>query len=141
MIWKRGWVSVLLVIGLAACAPYSTKPEMTYYHGPNVPPGYIGVVRASPAEIEFRIRVEFRERHLYHILLDGNEPLAEGWFPTNRMAGSEAYHVTFKLPEGKRLEAGKTYRLCIGSRNPEEVQVESSQYRCIADYVFVFQAK
>jgi hypothetical protein len=141
MILKRLWISVPLIIGLAACSSYQAKPKMTYYHGQNVPPGYIEVVRASAAEIKFRIRVEFRERHLYHILLDGNDPLVEGWFPTNRMAGSEAYHVTFKLPEGKRLEAGRTYRLCIGSRNPEEVQVESSQYRCIADYVFVFQAK
>jgi hypothetical protein len=141
MILKRLWISVPLIIGLAACSSYQAKPKMTYYHGQNVPPGYIEVVRASAAEIKFRIRVEFRERHLYHILLDGNDPLVEGWFPTNRMAGSEAYHVTFKLPEGKRLEAGRTYRLCIGSRNPEEVQVELSQYRCIADYVFVFQAK
>ena len=130
-----------LAFGLAACSPYQAKPKMTYYHGQNVPEGYIEVVRASAAEIEFRIRVEFSQRHLYHLLLDGNEPLAEGWFPTNRMAGSEAYPVTFKLREGVRLEAGKTYRLCIGTQNPEAVQMETSNYRCLVEYTFVFQVK
>lgn len=141
MISKRPWVLICLALGLAACSPYRAKPKMTYYHGQNVPEGYIEVVRASAAEIEFRIRVEFGQRHLYHLLLDGSEPLAEGWFPTNRMAGSEAYHVTFKLPEGKRFEAGKSYRLCIGSKNPEEVQMTSSNYRCLVDYSFVFAVK
>ena len=130
-----------LAFGLAACSPYQAKPKMTYYHGQNVPEGYIEVVRASAAEIEFRVRVEFRERHLYHLLLDGNEPLAEGWFPTSRLAGAEGYSVTFKLREGVRLEAGKTYRLCIGTQNPQAVQMETSNYRCRVDYTFVFQAK
>lgn len=132
-------VSLALVLG--ACSPYRAKPQMTYYHGQNVPEGYIEVVRASAAEIEFKIRVEFSQRHLYHLLLDGNDPLAEGWFPTNRMAGSEAYGVTFKLPEGKHLEAGKTYRLCIGTQNPEAVQMESNNYRCLVDFSFVFAVK
>jgi len=134
-------VLLSLVHVLAACSPYQAKPKMSYYHGQNVPEGYIQVVRASAAEIEFKIRVEFSQRHLYHLLLDGNDPLAEGWFPTNRMAGSEAYSVSFKLPEGKRLEAGKTYRLCIGTQSPEAVQMESSSYRCLVDYSFVFAVK
>ena len=137
----RSPVLGFLAIGLTACSPYKAKPQMTYYHGQNVPEGYIEVVRASATEIEFRIRVEFAERHLYHLLLDGDEPLAEGWFPTNRMAGSQAYNVTFKLPEGKRLETGKTYRLCIGKQSPEAVQMVSSNYRCVADHSFVFAIK
>lgn len=138
---SNNMVLILLALGLAACSPYRAKPQMTYYHGQNVPEGYIQVVRASAAEIEFMIRVEFSQRHLYHLLLDGNDPVVEGWFPTNRMAGSEAYTVTFKVPEGKRLEAGRTYRLCIGSQNPEAVQMDTSNYRCLVDYAFVFAAK
>lgn len=137
----RFLILIPLAFGLAACSPYQAKPKMTYFHGQNVPPGYIEVVRASATEVEFKIRVEFSERHLYHLLLDGNDPLAEGWFPTNRMAGSEAYHVTLKLHEGTRLEAGKSYRLCIGSQNPEAVQMQTSNYRCLVDYTFVFQVK
>ena len=72
-----------LAFGLAACSPYQAKPKMTYYHGQNVPEGYIEVVRASAAEIEFRVRVEFSERHLYHLLLDGNEP------PASRLVGNQ----------------------------------------------------
>lgn len=134
-------VLISLALILAACSPYQAKPKMTYYHGQNVPEGYIQVDRASAAEIEFRIRVEFSQRHLYHLLLDGNDPLAEGWFPTNRMAGSEAYTVTFRLPEGKRLVAGKTYRLCIGVQSPEAVQMETTNYRCLVDHSFVFAVK
>ncbi len=137
----RSPVLAFLAIGLAACSPYKPKPQMTYYHGQNVPEGYIEVVRASASEIEFKIRVEFPERHLYHLLLDGNEPLAQNWFPTNRMAGSQAYNVAFKLPEGKSLQAGKTYRLCIGKQSPEAVQMETSNYRCLVEYSFVFAVK
>jgi hypothetical protein len=132
---------ISLTFGLAACSPYQAKPKLNYYHGQNVPKGYIEVVRASDTEVEFRIRVEFTQAHLYHLLLDGNEPLAEGWFPTSRMAMSEGYTVTLKLREGQRLGSGKTYRLCIGAQNPEAVQMGSSNYRCLVDYTFVFQAK
>jgi hypothetical protein len=137
---QKGWMGFALAIALAACSVYQPKPQMTYYHGQNVPEGYIQVVRASAVEVEFKIRVEFSQRHLYHLLLDGNEPLAEGWFPTNRMAGSEAYHVNLKLPEGKSLAPGKSYRLCIGTQNPQAVQMQSNNYRCLVDYTFVFQA-
>ncbi len=137
---QKGWMAAALTLALAACSVYQDKPAMTYYHGQNVPEGYIQVVKATATEVEFTIRVEFAERHLYHLLLDGNEPLAEGWFPTNRMAGSEAYHVTLKLPEGKSLTPGRSYRLCIGKQNPQAVQMQSSNYRCVLDYTFVFRA-
>lgn len=131
-----------LALGLAACSPYGSKPKINYIHGQKPPEGYIQVVRSSETEVEFLVRVIFRADHMYHLLLDGNEPLGEGWFPTNRMAPSQGYNVTLKLHEGLRLEPGKSYRLCIGSQNPEGVQrLESSNYRCLVDYIFVFQAK
>jgi hypothetical protein len=134
-------VTIPLALGLAACSSYQAKPKMNYYHGETPPLGYVQVVRASGTEVEFKITVVFQADHMYHILLNGNEPLAEGWFPTSRMAASQGYNVTLTLRGGLRLEPGKSYRLCIGSQNPEEVQMGSSNYRCLVDYTFVFQAK
>lgn len=133
----------VLVIGLlflAACSTYKAKPQLHYYHGQNVPEGYITIIRASAGEIEFQIRVEFTEKKLYHIVLDGDNPVAEGWFSTLR-AGSQAYSVTMKPSEGLTFEPGKTYRLCIGQQNPQAVQMTSSNYPCMVDYTFVFQEK
>ncbi len=131
-----------LALALAAgCSPYRARPQMNYYHGETPPAGYVQVVKASETEVEFLITVVMPADHMYHLLLDGNEPLAEGWFPTGRMAASQGYRVTLKLREGVRLEPGKSYRLCIGVQNPEAVQMATSNYRCLVDYVFVFQAK
>lgn len=125
---------------MAACSTYKAKPEMNYYHGRNVPDGYITIVRASAGEIEFQIRVEFNDKKLYHLVLDGNNPVAEGWFSTLR-AGGQAYSVTLKPNKGLTFEPGKTYRLCIGAQNPQAVQMVSSNYPCLADYTFVFPEK
>jgi hypothetical protein len=134
-------VTVMIVlILLAACSTYQSKPEMTYYHGQNIPEGFITVLRASPAEIEFEIRVKFVEQKLYHLVLDGNQPVSEGWFPTNR-AGGMTYTVTMKPSGGQTFEPGKTYRLCIGVQNPQAVQMTSSNYPCLADFTFVFSEK
>jgi hypothetical protein len=131
-----------LALALAAgCSQYRARPQMNYYHGETLPAGYIQVVRASETDIEFQVTVVMPADHMYHLLLDGNEPLAEGWFPTSRMAASQGYRLTFKLPKGVRLETGKSYRLCIGVQNPEDVQMRTSNYRCLVDYSFVFQAK
>jgi len=133
----------IILIGLlvlAACSTYKSKPQLNYYHGRNVPEGYITVVRASAGEIEFQIRVEFTEKRLYHLVLDGNTPVAEGWFSTLR-AGGQAYNVVLKPGEGLAFETGKTYRLCIGTQNPQAVQMVSNNYPCLADYTFVFQEK
>lgn len=113
---------------------------MTYYHGQNVPEGYITVLRASATEIEFRIRIEFDPKQMYHLVLDGNDPVAEGWFSTLR-AGGQTYSVTLKAAEGRAFEPGKTYRLCIGVQNPQAVQMSSSNYECKVDYTFVFAEK
>lgn len=130
---------VALVL-VAACSFYEARPSLNYYRGPNVPEGYIKVVRASAAEIEFEIRVEFAERSLYHLVLDGNDPVAEGWYPTIR-AGQQSYMVTMKPRKGLQFEPGKTYRLCIGQQNPEQVQLTSSNYQCMADFEFVFEER
>jgi hypothetical protein len=134
-------VAFLMVLVLfAACSTYKSKPQLNYYHGQNVPDGYITIVRASTTEIEFQIRVEFRAQQLYHLVLDGNDPVAEGWFITTRVGGP-FYNVTLKPAEGRTFEAGKTYRLCIGQESPQKVQMTSSNYQCMADYTFVFAEK
>lgn len=131
-------LTALLLV--AACSFYEARPKLNYYRGPNVPEGYIKVLKASVSEIEFEIRVEFAERQLYHLVLEGNEPVAEGWFPTTR-AGEQFYTVTMKPRKGLQFEVGKTYRLCIGSQNPEQVQMNSVNYPCRADFEFVFEEK
>jgi hypothetical protein len=125
---------------LAACSTYKAKPQLRYYHGQNVPEGYITIFRASAGEIEFRIRVEFAEKQLYHLVLEGDNPVAEGWFSARR-AGTQFYSVTMKPGEGLAFEPGKTYRLCIGKQNPQEVQMTSGNYPCLVDYTFVFREK
>jgi len=125
---------------IAACSTYKASPELNYYHGPNVPPGYITVLRASPTEIEFEIRIKFVKKQMYHLVLDGNEPVSEGWFSTLR-AGGERYTVTMRPKEGLTFEAGKTYRLCIGVQNPQAIQMTSRNYECIADLTFIFKEK
>jgi len=129
-----------LLLAAACSSFYESRPALNYYHGPNVPEGYIKVVRASVSEIEFEIRVNFAEARLYHLVLDGNDPVAEGWYPTTR-AGLQYYRVTLKPRKGLQFEVGKTYRLCIGSQNPEQVQLTSVNYQCMADFEFVFEEK
>jgi hypothetical protein len=134
-------VLLFTALGLAMCSStYKAKPQLHYYHGKNVPEGYIKILRASAGEIEFQIQVEFTERKLYHLVLEGDNPVAEGWFSTLR-AGAQFYTVILKPSEGLAFEPGKTYRLCVGLQNPQEVQMTSSNYQCIIDYTFVFQEK
>jgi hypothetical protein len=131
--------AVVLVL-LAGCSTYKSSPQMNYYHGPNVPEGYITILRASAAEIEFQVRVEFAQKQMYHLVLEGNDPVAEGWHSTLR-AGGQAYTVTMKPKEGRTFEVGKTYRFCIGMQNPQAVQMTSNNFECIVDHTFVFQEK
>ena len=130
---------LILLAGLTACSFYQSEPKLDYFRGQNAPEGYIQVLRSSETEIEFRILLDFKESHLYHLVLDGNTPLAEGWFPTRRVGDSQAYHVVLKTKKDRRLEPGRTYRLCIGGQNPEAVQLQSNSYRCLVDFEFVFK--
>jgi len=132
--------ALTFIIGVAACSVYKANPKMNYYHGRNIPEGYISVARASAQEIEFMVRVEFKERKLYHLILEGNEPVSEGWYQTSFTA-AQYYTVVMKPKEGLSFVPGTTYRLCIGAENPREVQMYSGNYRCTADYTFVFEAK
>ncbi len=138
---KFVFVAIAVVL-IAACSTYKSKPQMNYYHGKNVPEGYIKILRASVDAIEFQIQVEFTatQMQLYHLVLEGNSPVAEGWFSIRR-AGTPSYNVTLKPNKGLAFEPGKTYRLCIGMQNPQEVQMTSSNYQCLVDYTFVFQEK
>jgi len=36
-----------LIVGLTACSVYKPSPKMNYYHGRNVPEGYITVARLA----------------------------------------------------------------------------------------------
>ena len=134
-------VIVAGAISLAACSTtYKGTPQLRYYHGQNVPEGYIKVVRATEGEIEFQIRVEFTEKKLYHLVLDGDTPVAEGWISTLR-AGGMSYNAVLRTKKGLAFEPGKTYRLCIRGQNPEAAQMTSNNYPCMADHSFVFQVK
>jgi hypothetical protein len=125
---------------LAGCSSYTANPRLTYYHGQNVPEGYITVLKAAPAEIRFQVRIEFASKMMYHLVLDGDDPVAQGWFSTLR-AGGQSYVVALKPSKGKTFENGRTYRLCIGTQSPEAVQLASSNYECKVDYTFVFKEK
>lgn len=132
---------VVVLALLAACSStYKSAPRLTYYHGANVQEGYVDVIRASPAEIEFRIRIEFKWNQLYHLVLDGNDPVAQGWFRTTRVGGP-FYTVVLKPDKGRTFEVGKTYRFCIGLESPQKVQMTSSNYNCLVDHEFVFEEK
>ncbi|MDI6698674.1 MAG: hypothetical protein QME85_07035 [Candidatus Saccharicenans sp.] len=132
--------SLVILLFLASCFSYKKTPQLHYYRGPNVPAEFINIVRATPDEIEFVLRVKFPEKKLYHLILDGDQPVAEGWYSTVRADGN-SYNLVMKIKPGLTFETGKTYRLCIGQQSPEYVQLESNNYQCIAEYVFVFEEK
>jgi len=125
----------LLAGGLVSCTAIHSSANMNYYHGKNIPPEFFRVVSHSATEIAFEVRVKFRESQLYHLVLDGNTPLAEGWFPTIK-GDQQSYVVTLKAKPGVEFVSGKPYRLCIGDQNPELVSVHSTNYNCTADYEF-----
>jgi hypothetical protein len=135
-----GALATAALVLLAGCSVYEANPRLTYYHGQTPPEGYITILSASPTEIRFQIRIEFGPKEMYHLVLEGDDPIAQGWFSTLR-AGGQSYVVTMKPSKGKTFENGKTYRLCIGVQNPEAVQMSSSNYECKVDYTFVFKEK
>ncbi|MHB8056120.1 MAG: hypothetical protein ACYDH3_12825 [Candidatus Aminicenantales bacterium] len=130
------WAVVFLVGGLAACvsSQYSSG-NMNYYRGQNVPPEYFKVASHTSTEIAFEIRINFSQDRLYHLVLDGNTPLAEDWILMVK-GQNQSYTAVLKAKPGIEFLTGKPYRLCIGEKNPEEVNVYSNNYQCLADYEF-----
>lgn len=129
---------LLISAALISCTSVGKSAKMTFYHGQKIPDQFIRVLNHTAEEIEFEIRVDFKQTHLYHLVLDGEDPIAEGWFPTAK-TDSAFYRLKMKAKKDWQFLPGKKYRLCIGDKNPEEVFVHSSNYRCIADYEFVLQ--
>jgi hypothetical protein len=133
-------LAVLAMLGLVACAGERPKPALVYYHGQTPQDVYFEVVGYTPREIEFKIRVNFGSAYMYHLILEDNEPLAEGWYVT--VLGLEhSYRLVMKAKKGVGFEPGKRYRLCIGNKSPEYVARYRSAYHCAADYEFVLPQK
>jgi len=133
--WFKG-LAVLAVAGFFGCSGERPKPALIYYHGLTPQDEYFEVVRYTPQEIEFNIKVKFAARYMYHLVLEENEPLAEGWHITI-LGAEDAYRLIMKAKKGIVFEAGKSYRLCIGNESPEDVARYRSSYRCAVDYKFV----
>jgi hypothetical protein len=133
-------LAVLAVLGLAACAGERAKPALTFYHGQTPQEAYFQVVGYTPQEIEFKIKVKFGSKYMYHLILEGDEPLAEGWYVTI-LGAEDSYRLIMKAKKGVVFETGKSYRLCIGSESPEYVARYRSSYHCTVDYEFVLPRK
>jgi len=130
----------ILALGSFACSSADVSSKMTFYHGQTIPGQFFKVVRSSPQEIEFEIKVDFKQVHMYHLILDENgKPVSEGWQPTTKIG--QAYTLVMKPKAGDLFVEGKKYRLCIGSESPEKVFVTSNNYPCVADYEFVLAKK
>ena len=139
---KARGLYLLLVpaLGFFACSGTDVSSRMSFYHGQTIQSQFFKVVRYSPQEIEFDIRVDFQQVHMYHLVLDENgRPLSEGWHLTTKVGST--YRVVMKAKKGAVFQEGKKYRLCIGSESPEKVFVTTSNYLCLADYEFVLSKK
>ena len=131
---------ILAVVGLIGCAAGRAKPALTYYHGQTPLEANFEVVSYTPQQIEFKIKVKFASKYMYHLILEGDEPLAEGWYVTI-LDGEDAYRLVIKAKKGLAFEAGKTYRLCIGDESPEYAARYRNSYHCAVDYEFALPAK
>jgi hypothetical protein len=133
-------LGLLAALGLIGCVGQTTKPAMFYYSGMTPQDEYFEVVDYAPQEIEFKIRVNFPSKYMYHLILEDNEPLAEGWHVTI-LGAEDFYRLVMKAKKGLVFEPGKTYRLCIGNKNPEEIARYRNSYQCAVDYKFVLPQK
>lgn len=129
----------LAVVGALGCASSGdVSSKMSFYHGQTIPDEFFRVVEWSADHVTFEVRVDFKIIHMYHVLLDDSgKPVAEGWFKTIKMGAG--YTVTMKPKPGLAFEAGKNYRLCIGSESPEKVFITTSSYPCVSDYAFTLK--
>lgn len=129
-----------MAIGFMACAPSDVSSKMSFYHGQTIPDQFFKILRSAAEEIVFEITVDFKVIHMYHILLDENgKPVSEGWYRTTKMG--QSYTAAMKPKTGMAFEAGKKYRLCIGSESPEKVFIATSSYPCTAEYEFTLEIK
>jgi|Deesub1362A_J573_1020465.scaffolds.fasta_scaffold00685_17 hypothetical protein len=127
---------LILIAFLAFSCALPQKKKVHLYHGEQPPPRFIRVVKASPQKVTFEIRIKFTQRHLYHIIADEEDNfIAEGWFPTAKDPRG-IYRVTLKPKKGLTFQPGKTYYLCIGAQNPEQILYYSSNYRCLVYFGF-----
>ena len=133
-------LGILAVAGLTGCAAERAKPALTYYHGQTPQEAYFQVVRYTPQEIEFNIKVKFASKYMYHLILESDEPLAEGWYVTI-LGAEDSYRLIMKAKKGVVFETGKNYRLCIGNESPEYVARYRNSYQCTVDYAFVLPPK
>jgi hypothetical protein len=133
-------LGILAVIGFIGCAGERVRPSLTYYHGQTPQEAYFEVVRYTPQEIEFKIKVKFASKYMYHLILEGDEPLAEGWYVTI-LGAEDSYRLIMKAKKGVVFEPGKSYRLCIGNESPEYVARYRNSYHCAVDYEFVLPPK
>ena len=133
-------LGILAVLGLIGCAAERAKPALTYYHGQTPQEAYFEVISYAPQEIEFKIKVKFASKYMYHLILEDDEPLAEGWYVTI-LGAEDSYRLIMKAKKGVVFEAGKDYRLCIGNESPEYVARYRNSYQCAVDYKFVLPAK
>lgn len=129
-----------IATGFMSCAAGDVSSKMSFYHGQTIPDEFFKVTEWSPDRVAFEIRVDFKIVHMYHVLLDENgKPLAEGWFKVIKMGA--AYTAVMNPKPGRTFEAGKKYRLCVGSESPEKVFITTSSYPCVSDYEFVLTEK
>jgi hypothetical protein len=126
--------------GFMACATGDVSSKMSYYHGQTIPDQFFKILRSSAEEVVFEITVDFKVIHMYHILIDENgKPVSEGWYTTRKTG--QSYTAAMKPKPGMVFQAGKKYRLCIGSESPEKVFITTSSYPCAADYEFTLEIK
>lgn len=133
-------IVVSIILGAVSCASGDISSQMIFYHGQTIPDEFFKVTDWAPDHIAIEIAVDFKVVHMYHLLLDEQgKPVAEGWFKTVKLG--TAYTVVMQPKPGLAFEAGKKYRLCIGSESPEKVFITTSSYPCLSDYEFVLTGK
>jgi hypothetical protein len=134
---------VLFLVGLVSCASGGGEIGLRFDHGARYPDLQISVLSWTPKEIVFRIQSQFIDGVLYHFILDDGQPISGKWSPTfsRYHDRSLTYYVTLEANRGSEFRAGKTYRLCMGRKSPEDVRTRQSYYRCLVDEAFILPAE
>ncbi len=130
----QGFCLFILLISFG-CLAEAPRPALTYYHGQTPADAYFEVISYTQQEIRFKIKVKFQSKYMYHLILEDNEPLAEGWYPTI-LDAEDSYRLVIRAKSGVVFQPGKPYRLCIGFQSPEYVAKYRNSYQCVVDYQF-----